>query len=234
MATGESDHGHHHRAASEHHHGGDSHDHHHHGGAHGEHRRHRNFGNSDDLARYIADLEGPSRAEWQKPDEVVRALALQPGQIVCDVGAGPGYFSLRLAKAVGDRGHVWALEVDPHIIQVLRDRIQSAGVRNVTPVLALPDAALLPPRSCDLVLMVETYHHLPDGPRCLSRLRHLLRDGGRLVNIDLHKRPLPFGPKVDHKVAREEFLADAELAELELVQEHEFLRDLYFLVLRAR
>ena len=152
------------------------------------------FKNPKDLQAYIAAQEAPSRAAWQKPEELLDALALAPGQTVCDIGAGPGYFALRAAKRVGAHGRVFAVDVEPRILDALRARIEKAGVRNVTPVLALATDPLLPPRSCDVVLIVDAYHHFPDRPSYLGRLSLLLRPGGRLANVDWHKRPSDFGP----------------------------------------
>jgi ubiquinone/menaquinone biosynthesis C-methylase UbiE len=198
--------------------------------AHGE--THGKHGNPDDLEAYIARMEEPERAQWQKPDEVVSALKLKSGQVACDIGSGPGYFSLRLARSVGDSGRVFAVDVEPRILAALRKRIESAGARNVTPVLSLPDDPLLPRAACDLILIVDTYHHFPNGPAYLRGLSRSLRPGGRIVNIDFHKRELPVGPPVDHKVAREAFLRDAQSAGLKLLAEHDFLPYQYFLVLQ--
>jgi ubiquinone/menaquinone biosynthesis C-methylase UbiE len=195
---------------------------------------HSRHGNPADLEAYIARMEEPARAQWQKPDEVVAALQLQAGQVACDVGAGPGYFALRLARAVGAGGRVFAVDVEPRILEVLRERIQSAGVRNVTPVLSLADDSLLPDGACDLILIVDTYHHFPDGPAYLRRLSQSLRPGGRVVNIDFHKRALPVGPPIEHKIARETFLKDAAAAGLVLASEHQFLPYQYFVVLTPR
>jgi ubiquinone/menaquinone biosynthesis C-methylase UbiE len=189
------------------------------------------YKNPKDLDGYIAAQEAPDRAAWQKPDQVLDALALRPGQVVCDIGAGPGYFALRAAKRVGEKGRVFAVDVEPKILDVLRARIDKAGVRNVTPVLALPADPLLPPRSCDLVLIVDAYHHFPDRPRYLGRLAALLAPGGRLANVDWHKEAKGFGPEPGHRVAREDFLADAAKAGLRLVAEPKFLPHQYFLVL---
>ena len=188
-------------------------------------------GNPGDLEGYIARMEEPSRAEWQKPDEVLRALEVRAGQVACDVGAGPGYFSLRLARAVGEAGQVYAVDVEPRILAALRDRLRDSGARNVTPVLSLPDDALLPAGRCDLILIVDTYHHFPDGPAYLRRLSRALKPGGRIANVDFHKRALPVGPPPEHKIAREAFLADAAAAGLQLVREHDFLPYQYFVVL---
>ena len=146
------------------------------------------FKNPKDLAGYIAAQEAPDRAAWQKPEQILDALELKAGQTVCDIGSGPGYFALRAAKRVGEGGRVFAVDVEPRILDVLRTRIEKAHLRNVTPVLALATDPLLPPRSCDLVLIVDAYHHFPDRPRYLGRLAALLRPGGRLANVDWHKK----------------------------------------------
>jgi len=200
-----------------------------HDGGHGKHRHH---GNPEDLDGYIAKMEAPDRADWQKPDEVVRALGLRPGDVACDVGAGPGYFTLRLARAVGPQGRVYAVDVVPEMIAALRERLREAGVGNVTPVLARDDDSLLPPQACDLVLVVDTFHHFPDGAAYLRSLLPRLRPGGRIVNVDFHRREMPVGPPLENKVAREDFLAAAQAAGLRVVEEKGFLPYQYFLVLR--
>jgi ubiquinone/menaquinone biosynthesis C-methylase UbiE len=195
---------------------------------HDHHGKHRN---PEDLDSYIARMEDPDRAEWQKPDEVLRALRLAPGQVACDIGAGPGYFALRMAKTAGQ---VFAVDVEPRMLQGLIKRIVKSGLRNVTPVFAVDDDPLIPLGACDLILVANTYHHFPDGPAYLSRLSRSLRPGGRIANIDFHKRELPVGPPVEHKVARDDFLREAREAGLELAEEHDFLPNQYFLVLRPR
>jgi len=189
------------------------------------------FKNPKDLEGYIAAQEAPGRAAWQKPEEVLDALALAPGQTVCDIGAGPGYFALRAAKRVGATGRVFAVDVETRILDALRARIEKAGVRNVTPVLALAVDPLLPARTCDLVLIVDAYHHFPDRPHYLARLAALLKPGGRLADVDWQKRATDFGPPLEHRIAREDFLADAAKAGLRLVSEPKLLPYQYFLVL---
>lgn len=202
-------------------------------GSHG-HRGHDHHGNPDDLRAYIEKMESPGRDEWQKPAEVLAALAVKQGDVVCDIGAGPGYFALKLARAVGDKGAVFAVDVEPRMLEVLRERIEKSGQRNVMPVLALDDDPLLPPASCDLVLIADTFHHFPVGAAYLERVARSLRKGGRIAGIDFHKRELPVGPPPKHKVSREEFLEHAALAGLELRAEHHFLPYQYFLVFEPR
>ncbi|HET9315026.1 MAG TPA: methyltransferase domain-containing protein [Vicinamibacteria bacterium] len=190
-------------------------------------------GNPADLDAYAAHLESAERAAWQKPDEVVAALGLKAGQTACDIGSGTGYFTLRLARAVGADGRVFAVDVEPRLLSLLAERVAAAGLVNVTPVLARPDDPLLPRAACDVVLIVDTYHHFPDGPAYLRGLRRVLAPGGRVVNIDFHKRDTPVGPPLAHRIAREDFLRDAESAGLAVASEETFLPHQYFLVLRT-
>jgi len=189
---------------------------------------------STDLTGYIAVMESPSRAEWQKPEEVLAALGLQRGQIACDIGAGPGYFTLRLANVVGPSGRVYAVDVEPGMLAALLERLEKTTARNVTPVLSLPDDPLLPDGLCDLVLIVDTYHHFPDGEAYLRRLARTLAPRGRIANVDFQKRPTPVGPPLDHRVSREDFVATAARAGLDVVAELAFLPHQYFVVLKPK
>jgi ubiquinone/menaquinone biosynthesis C-methylase UbiE len=192
---------------------------------------HDHYGNPDHLRDYIERMEGPDRAEWQKPDEVVAALSLRPADTVAEIGAGPGYFSLRIARRVE---HVFAVEADPRMLPVLRDRIAVSGVRNVTPVFALQEDPLLPPRSCDLILMVNTFHHMPSPVEYLRRTSRALKSGGRVVNVDFHEGELPVGPEPAHKISREQFVRTAGEAGLALAGEETFLPYQYFLSFQIR
>jgi predicted methyltransferase len=192
------------------------------------------YGNPSDLDDYIAQLSSPARDAWQKPDQVVAALGLTKGQTACDIGSGPGYFTLRLARAVGPTGFVYAEDVEARMLTTLRDRLERARVRNVAPVLGLSDDPLLPPGICDVVLVVDTYHQFPDRAAYLKQLRRSLKPKGRVVNIDYHRRPTPVGPPLDHRVAREVFLSEASAAGLTLAGEQSFLPYQYFLLLQAK
>ncbi len=187
---------------------------------------------STDLAGYIASLEEPGRAEWQKPDEVIRALNLETGETLCDVGSGPGYFALRAARRLEASGWVYAEDVEATMIDALRDRVSQARLSNVTPILGLPDDPLLPKAACDVILIVNTYHLFPNGPAFLRRLAKSLKAGGRLVNIDFHKRETPQGPILARRVAKDAFLADASRASFSPMREETFLPYQYFLILK--
>ena len=196
------------------------------------HAHHARYGNPKALKAYLARQLDPARATWQKPRATLRAMGLRRGHTVAEIGSGPGFWTLRLARVVGPSGHVYAVDPEPAILEVLRRRLEKTRVKNVTPVLGGAGDPLLPAGRCDLALIVNTYHHFADGPASLQRVAAALRAGGRLVNIDFHKRETPMGPPVDHRVAREEFLRDARRAGLTLVAEHRFLPYQYFLVFR--
>jgi len=209
---------------------------HDHGHGHGNGHEHvHDYGkhrNPVDLDSYLARLEGEDRIAWQKPDEVVRALGLRPGDSACDIGVGPGYFALRLARTVGPRGRVYAIDVEPRMIAVLRERLRAAGLGNVRPILARGRKPAVPPRRCAVILIVNTFHHFSDGPTALRALARRLAPGGRIVNVDFHKREMPVGPPLEHKISREDFIAAAREAGLELAAERAFLPYQYFLELR--
>jgi len=191
-------------------------------------------GNPRDFQLMLGRLEDPGRARWQRPLQLVRALGLRRGQTVAEIGAGSGYLVRRLARAVGPRGRVYAVDAEPRMLPILLGRLHRAGIGNVTPVLGRDDDPLLPDGACDLVLVVNTYHHFPGGPRYLRRLARLLRAGGRLVNVDFDRRETPVGPPLERRIARETFLRDAERAGLRLVRDVTFLPYQYCVVLRRR
>jgi ubiquinone/menaquinone biosynthesis C-methylase UbiE len=210
-----------------------SHGHRHgHGLGHGHGHGYDEHGNPEDLAPYLRRMTSAARARWQKPEAVLRALALRPGMTVADVGAGPGYFALRMARRVGPRGRVFAAEVEPRILAELARRMGRA--RNVTPVLAFPDDPLLPQGACDRVLVVNVLHHVKGLAAYFGRLARALAPGGSLAAIDFERRELPVGPPPDLKVSREEFRAAAERAGLRVHAEHRFLPYQYFFIFKAR
>lgn len=129
--------------------------------------------------------EGVSRDGWQHPEEVLAALGVQPGERVADIGAGGGYFTFKLAEAVGPGGVVYAVDVDRDMTDYLQERAAEEGYRNVDVVLAPPDDSTLPPASVDLVFTCNTYHHFGHPVEYFSRVRGALRPGGRVAIIDL-------------------------------------------------
>jgi ubiquinone/menaquinone biosynthesis C-methylase UbiE len=184
----------------------------------------------EDPAAYIASLDDPARDAYQKPDEVMKALALREGEVVADIGAGSGYFAVRFAAAVGDKGRVYAVDVSPDMVRHLNRRLRDAGVKNVSTVLSDPDDPLLADGSVDRFVIVDTWHHIEDQAKYLALLKRMLRPGGQVVQIDFQKRELPIGPPMGMKIAREDLVKQMEEAGFRLAAEHTFLPYQYFLV----
>lgn len=182
-----------------------------------------------DPKAYIAALEDPKRDAYQKPHEVMEALAVKEGEVIADIGAGSGYFTLRLARHVGDTGRVYAVDVNPDMLRHLNGKIRDLKVLNVSTILAPPDDPLLP-QPVDRFLIVDVWHHIEDQAGYLALMKKQLKPGGQVVMIDFQKRELPVGPPVDMKISREDLLKQMEGAGFRLVKEHTFLPYQYFLV----
>jgi ubiquinone/menaquinone biosynthesis C-methylase UbiE len=179
---------------------------------------------------YMASLDDPRRDAYQKPDEVIKALALRPGEVVADIGAGTGYFALRFAQAVGDAGRVYAVDISPEMVKHLNRRLRDAKIRNVFTVLAEPDDPLLPDASVDRFVIVDTWHHVEAQAKYVDLMKRMLKPGGQVVHVDFQKRELPVGPPLEHKIAREDVVKQMEAAGFKLTAEHSFLPYQYFLV----
>ena len=193
------------------------------------HEMHRLHGNP---AEYIKALEDPKRDAYQKPHEVLEALGLKPGETIADIGAGSGYFALRMAHHVGSDGHVYAVDVSPDMVRHLHERVRDAGLLNVSPILAAADDPLLP-RPVDRFVIVNVWHHIEDQPGYLKKMKDRLTPGGKVVMIDFQKRELPVGPPLEMKIAREDLVAQMQAHGFRLAQEHSFLPYQYFLVFTA-
>jgi len=201
-----------------------------HGGPHDATVKH----SFEDVEHWSRVFDDPARDAWQKPQELVRALALPEGAMVADVGAGTGYLEPYLARAVGPRGTVLAVDVEPALVAHLRERAQQEKLANVVPVLGSADDPRLPAGRVDLVLLVDTFHHLDDRVEWARRLRSSLAPGGRVVVVDWQKRELPVGPDVAHKLAREQIVGEMTAAGYGLVAEPDVLPYQYFLVFAPR
>jgi ubiquinone/menaquinone biosynthesis C-methylase UbiE len=123
------------------------------------------------------------RDTWQRPEDVVHALGVRPGDRVADIGAGTGYFVPHLSEAVGTSGRVYAVEVEPDVSRELEERYAGEDA-NVEVILGQYDDPLLPDGSIDVVLLVNTYHHVEERPDYFARLRADLSPDGRVAIID--------------------------------------------------
>ena len=184
--------------------------------------------------RWVEEFENPERDAQQKPDEVVRALNLSPGDVVADIGAGTGYFTRRFAEAVGDTGIAYAVDLEPKMLQYVGERAEKDGQPNIVPVLSTTSSPMLAPDSVDLFFICNTIHHIGDRERYYAILARDLRDGGRLAIVDFRKdAEQEHGPDKAMRVARQSLIDEVTAAGFRLVEEHEFLPAQYFLVFAA-
>ena len=174
-------------------------------------------------------FDDPKRDAWQKPHEVIQALALRPDSVIADIGAGTGYFSARLAHMV-PQGRVLAVDAEPDMVKYLAARAKREGLKNMIAVAAKPDDPKLPQKA-DVALFVDVYHHIENRERYFRKLSESLKPDGRVAIIDF-RMDSPDGPPKDARIAPERVKAELKSAGYELAQEHAFLPNQYFLVFR--
>jgi SAM-dependent methyltransferase len=153
-----------------------------------------------DTEKYIAHLERPERAKWQRPDEVVAALGLSGSETVVDLGAGSGYFSFRFARVL-PRGKVIASDIDPEMVRHIHHRAMTKNITNLQAVLARPDDPLVPAHA-DVVFICDVLHHVKDRAAWLAKLAKEMHAGARLVVVEFKEGPLPEGPPENAKINR--------------------------------
>jgi SAM-dependent methyltransferase len=178
----------------------------------GKHGKHDGHGSDeatvhhrfDDVERWSKAFDDPARDAWQKPIELVAALRLQPGQAVADIGAGTGYLNRHLAAAVGEAGKVIAVDVEQSLVDHMTARATEEGTPQVQARLGAYADPKLAEAEVDLILLVDTYHHIDGRRDYFGRLRAALKPGGRLVIVDWAKGDNPVGPKDDHKIEPEQ------------------------------
>lgn len=166
--------------------------------------------------RRIAPVMGWGGAEWlersereieEMPDSALDAIGIRPGMTVADVGAGSGYFTVRLSRRVGPEGKVYAQDIQPEMLRLLRRRLDKANFTNITTVLGTETDPKLPENSLDLILMVDVYHEFAQPQIMLRKLRQALKDDGRMVLLEYRKED-PWVPiRPEHKMS----VAEAKL-----------------------
>lgn len=186
-------------------------------------------GNPTDFEAYLARLDDPDRLRWQKTARVVAALRLRKGGKAADIGCGPGHFAIPMARAVGEEGRVYAIDVEPRMLDVLAERAAAARAYALVGLLS-PDGDALPPEPVDVILIVNVLHHVARPARYLRSLATRLAPGGRIALVDFHDRETPVGPPVDHRLSRAEALAAVKAAGLRVLREERFLPYQYFLI----
>ncbi len=214
---------------SDHAHHGDhaKHDHAKHGSHdHRDGMPHR-FDNAEQWAKVFDD---PTRDAWQQPDKVIAALELAPGMTVADVGAGPGYFSVRIAKQLAG-GHVIATDIEPDMVRYLSERATRENWKNLKAQVTPPDDPQLPAGAVDRILVVDVWHHLGDRGPYAKKLASALKPGGFVAVVDF-KLDATQGPPKEHRLAPEAIIADLAAAGLSAAVSPTALPEQYIVIAR--
>ena len=161
-------------------------------------------------------LERAEREEEERPDLVLAAMELKPGDVVADVGAGSGYFTGRLAYAVGPTGRVYANDVQPEMLEILRTNVAREKINNVVPVLGTVSDPKLPTGSIDWVLLVDVYHELQEPDAMLAKMRDALKPDGRVALVEYREDAKQI--REEHRMSKVQVLHEWEPAGFRLVK----------------
>ncbi|MCA9470859.1 MAG: methyltransferase domain-containing protein [Nitrospirales bacterium] len=187
---------------------------------------------SRNIDSYIQALERGERDEYQKPEEVIAALHIQPGMTIADIGSGSGYFTRRLAKEVGATGKVLATDVEQKMLDYNQKAIDQQGLSGrVTFLRTNPEDPALPPHSIDLIFICNVYHHLKNPSSFLEKAKSALSVNGRVVIIDFYhdERSGKLGFSKHHLVPEETVIKQMQEAGFTLSRRETFLPRQYFL-----
>ena len=155
-------------------------------------------------------LDRPEREREEAPREAIKALKIKEGESIADVGAGSGYYTVLLARAVGERGRVYATDVQPEMLELIKRKVARDQLSNVEVILGSEDDPRLPAGALDLILMVDVYHELARPQTMLRALKRVLRPGGRLVLIEFRKESPDVPIREEHKMSVAEARAELE------------------------
>lgn len=186
---------------------------------------------------YLYMLERDEREEFQHKEKVLELLELEPGELVADIGAGSGYFTIPVAKAVGPEGKVLAIDIMQPMLDYIDRRLEAEKLENVELVKVERDDPQLPPAGVDLILLVDTIHYVKERTAYGKKLREGLAPGGRVVIIDYTPKPWeerPWGPHPDQQIPKEELNEEMAKAGLKVKKEYDFLPEQYFIVYEAK
>jgi protein-L-isoaspartate O-methyltransferase len=153
-------------------------------------------------------LERPEREKEEQPNRLLKMLEIKPGMVVADIGAGSGYYSFRLAKQVGAKGKVLAVDIQKEMLTIIRKRMKRNKVENVEPVLGTETDPKLPARGVDLILMVDVYHEFTFPYEMTEALTKSLKPGGRIVFVEFRREDDKVPILLAHKMTEKQVLAE--------------------------
>jgi SAM-dependent methyltransferase len=179
-------------------------------------------------------LERPGRDSEENPDLVVKALGLKAGQSVADIGAGTGYYTRRLAKVVGEKGTVFAVDIQPEMLQLLTNKMAEAKIGNVKPILGTTMDPNLQPGSVDLILMVDVYHEFDFPYEMVAAMCPALKPGGRIAFVEFRREDPKVPIKEVHKMSEAQVKKEMGVQPLEWVETIESLPMQHLILFRKK
>ena len=159
----------------------------------------------------------------ENPRKLLKALGVKPGQTVCDLGCGNGFYTLQLAKLVGKHGRALAVDIQPEMLALLRQRAQEAGLDNIEPILGTQVDPKLPKGEVDLILLVDVYHEFSYPARMLRAMRESLKPNGRIALAEFRMEDPAVPIKLLHKMSKQQILKEFLPNGLKLVGEYDEL-----------
>lgn len=168
-------------------------------------------------------LTRDSRDREEDCNTLLRELRLKPGLTVCDMGCGNGFYALRVAKRLGPKGQVLAVDIQPEMLTLLRERAAAAQIKNVKPILGSLIDPQLPEESCDLILCVDVYHEFSHPEHMLRAMRKALKPDGQLVLVEFRMEDPQVPIKLEHKMSKEQILKELPPNGFKLVREFDDL-----------
>ncbi len=195
--------------------------------AHGhEHSNHDGYHKEfKQVERWVQKFDGPKRDEWQLPESVIAKLSIQDGCSIADIGAGTGYFSFRIGNLYPG-AKVYAVDVEPEMVHYLRKECKKRHLENVIPIQSSATDAKLP-EPVDLILVVDTYHHIDNRITYFENLKSKMKSGGRIVIIDFNERSKE-GPPLKYRIQKADLIGELREAGFELKRDLQFLPNQYF------
>jgi len=184
------------------------------------------------LGRRIAPAMTHLAADWlirgdreseEDPARLLARLDLKPGMLVCDMGCGNGFYSLKIAQAIGPDGRVLAVDIQPEMLQLLSRRSVEAKIENIDMILGTTTDPKLPDDKVDLVLMVDVYHEFSDPKAMLKKIRKSLKSTGRIALVEFREEDASVPIRPEHKMSKKQILKEYEANGFQLVSQYDGL-----------
>jgi ubiquinone/menaquinone biosynthesis C-methylase UbiE len=177
----------------------------------------------------MAKLDNPQRRKTMPPEEILQISGLKKGQIMVDIGAGIGYFSIPASEIVGKTGMVYALDINKELLDELDKRTAENKIENIESVLIKSNNFLIENDFVDHVFLCNVYHELEDTIEFIKRVKEIMKDGACLTIVDWQKKSMEMGPPVDHRIDKLKVIQDLEKNNFFIIEEMDY-KEMYYII----